>query len=299
MQEEIPTIQAAGAVLWKRDQDGQVVVALVHRPRYDDWSLPKGKLEESESHIAAAYREVLEETGITADFGPYLGQVTYLVDAIPKVVRYWSAKASESAYLQVDPVEVDEILWLSIVQAREKISRKDEISILNLFTEIGTDTTPLVLLRHAKALRRREWEGDDGDRPLDPDGQRQAKRLLSNFLPYRILEIHSSDAWRCMETVEPLARALQLNIVISEELGEYRYSRDPKAPFIYVQDAIEEGVAAIICSHNPILPNIMRKLIGKRNFKALEWNLNPAESWVVHHREGEIVAVDWIAAPTV
>lgn len=292
-------IQAAGAVLWKQDPDANVLIALVHRPRYDDWSFPKGKLENGESHISAAFREVLEETGVTAVFGPQLGEISYQVDGLTKIVRYWSAKASQTPYLQPNPLEVDVVQWFSIAQAREKLNRENELCILDYFVEVGVATTALVLLRHAKALRRLEWEGDDGDRPLDPYGQRQAKRLLPNFFPYHIAEIHSSDAMRCLETVEPLARSLELNIVISEELGEYRHARDSKASLTYVQEVMDEGVAAIICSHNPILPNLMRKLIGKKNFKDLEWNLNPGEAWVLHHRDGEVIAIDWMAGPTI
>lgn len=299
MEQSAGNVLAAGAVLWKRGDDEELLIALVHRPRYDDWSLPKGKLEQGESHIAAAFREVLEETGVTAIFGPQLGELAYEVEGVTKVVRYWSAQASQAPYLQPNPLEVDALEWLSIEQARTRLTREGELSILNYFMEIGTDTTPLVLLRHAKAIQRLEWQGDDGDRPLDSYGQRQSARMLSNYFPYQIMEIHSSDAIRCLETVEPLARSLKLNIMISEELGEYRYSRDSKAPLIYVRDVLEEGVPAIICSHNPILPNLMRKFIGKKNFKTLSWTLNPGESWVLHHREGDIVAVDWLAGPEV
>lgn len=292
-------ILAAGAVLWKRGPDEDLLIALVHRPKYDDWSLPKGKLEHGESHIGAAFREVLEETGVTAVFGPYLGEVAYEVEGTTKAVRYWSAKASQIPYIQPNPLEVDAVEWLSISQARERITHEGDLSILNYFSEIGTGTTALVLLRHAKAVQRLDWRGDDGDRPLDTYGQRQAARLLTQYFPYQVMEIHSSDAMRCLQTVEPLARSLQLNITISEELGEYGYSRDSKASLTYVRDVIEEGTAAIICSHNPILPNLMRKLIGKKNFKDLSWTLNPGESWVLHHREGDIVAVDWLAGPTI
>lgn len=299
MEQSAGNVLAAGAILWKRGDDEELLIALVHRPRYDDWSLPKGKLEQGESHIAAAFREVLEETGVTAIFGPQLGELAYEVEGVTKVVRYWSAQASQAPYLQPNPLEVDALEWLSIEQARTRLTREGELSILNYFMEIGTDTTPLVLLRHAKAIQRLEWQGDDGDRPLDSYGQRQSARMLSNYFPYQIMEIHSSDAIRCLETVEPLARSLKLNIMISEELGEYRYSRDSKAALIYVRDVLEEGVPAIICSHNPILPNLMRKFIGKKNFKSLSWTLNPGESWVLHHREGDIVAVDWLAGPEV
>ena len=73
---DTPLIQAAGAVLWRKSEDSQIEVAVIHRPRYDDWSLPKGKVENNESHIATAYREVLEETGYASTFGPEIGNVS-------------------------------------------------------------------------------------------------------------------------------------------------------------------------------------------------------------------------------
>ena len=299
MEADTGTIPAAGALLWRDRPDGELLIAVIHRPRYNDWSLPKGKLEDGESHLSCAYREVLEETGVSAVFGPELGEVIYEAEGITKVVRYWSAQASDTPYGQPNPEEVDAVQWLLVPDARKKLTSSDDRSILDFFIELGPDTTPLILLRHAKALIRDEWEGDDGDRPLDPYGQRQAKRLLPNFFPYQIAEIHSSDAMRCLETVEPMARSLQLNIVISEDLSEYRHSGDTEAALSYVQDIMDEGIAAVICSHNPILPNLMKKLIGKKNFKALDGKLDPSDAWVLHHRDGEIIAIDWMAAPTI
>ena len=108
MMSESPIIQAAGAVLWRYSQK-KIEIALVHRPRYDDWSLPKGKVEEKESHIACAYREVIEETGYTPVFGPEIGEATYKVPEGKKVVRYWSAQAIGEAEGGVDTNEIDEI----------------------------------------------------------------------------------------------------------------------------------------------------------------------------------------------
>lgn len=299
MEASIETISAAGAVLWRHGADGKPLIALVHRPKYDDWSLPKGKLEDGESHIGCAYREVLEETGVTAIFGPELGEAIYEVDGITKVVRYWAAQASSAPYGRPNPAEVDSVQWLPIPEARKKLTLADDRSILDVFVEFGPDTTPLILLRHATALKRSEWRGDEDDRPLDNIGQRQAKRLLPSYVPFQIAEIHSSDAMRCLETVEPMARALQVNIIISEDLSEYRHATDADAAFEYVQDVIEIGNPAILCSHNPILPLLLRKLIGKKTFKELNAKLNPGEAWVLHHREGEIVAIDWMSAPTI
>jgi len=298
MSEAKEIVQAAGAVLWR--QKGKTIeIALVHRPRYDDWSLPKGKLEANESHIACAYREVLEETGVTPIFGPELGQAIYEVPEGQKVVRYWAAQASEVPYGEPDPAEIDQVLWLAPVAAKKKLTLEDDQKIVDFFLDFGPNTTPLVLLRHAKAVRREDWDGDDGDRPLDVVGQRQAKRFLPLYLPYALKEIHTSDAMRCLETVQPIARSLQIKTVASKDLSEYGYAIDKELSLIYVQELFESNVAALICSHNPVIPKLVKKILGKKNFKQLDGKLSPGEAWILHHRDGEIVAVDWIEAPNI
>ena len=293
-------IQAAGAVLWRWDKNQELEIALIHRPRYDDWSLPKGKLENGESHIACAFREVLEETGFTAVFGPELGQTFYKVEGAEKVARYWSARATNTSFGTPDPNEIDEIQWTSPKEAKKILTNKDDCKIIDYFLEFGPDTTPLVLLRHAKAVKREEWDGDDGDRPLDVVGQRQAKHFLSNFLPYDLREIHSSDAMRCLETLEYLAKELQAKTTVTQDLSEYGYSRDKDSPLKYTKKLLKKGVPVLVCSHNPILPKVVKELIGKKNFKNLDYEkLSPGDAWVLHHRDGEIIAIDWVLAPVV
>jgi len=291
-------IQAAGAVLW-RYSEKKIEIALVHRPRYDDWSLPKGKVEEKESHIACAYREVLEETGYTPVFGPEIGQATYNVEEGKKVVRYWSARATDAPIAPIDKNEIDEVLWLEIKDAKKKLTLDDDRAIVDFFIEVGVGTTPLILLRHAKALKRDDWDGDDSDRPLDNLGQLQAKRLLPQFYPYNVSEVHSSDAYRCMQTVEELTRALDLNLIIALDLSEHAYAKDKEAALDYVFSLMHDGNNVMICSHNPILPKILKKLVGKKYFKELDSKLEPAQAWVIHHKDGDVISVDWVDAPTV
>ena len=293
------SILAAGAVLWRRDQDGVLMVALIHRPRYDDWSIPKGKVDPGESHISCAQREILEETGFTSTFGPELGVVVYDVEGVPKVVRYWSAQARSEAVGKPNPEEVDEVEWLTPSAARARLTLDDDRAILDYFLDFGPDTTPLVLLRHAKAVKRGDWDGDDGDRPLDNFGQVQAKRLLQNFLPYAIAEIYSSDAIRCLETVTSMAQVLNVQITISPELSEYRFATHPESAFEYAQLLLHSNQPAVICSHNPILPKLLKKLIGKKNFKELDGKLNPGDSWILHRRDGEIIAIDTVLVPQI
>ena len=297
MESENLVIYAAGAVLWRFGAKNRIEIALIHRPRYGDWSLPKGKLDANETMIGCAYREVMEETGHSAIFGPEIGDATYVVDGVTKLVKYWSAQAVGEPTGKPNPTEVDQILWLSPAEARKKLTLADDQSIVDFFLEFGTGTTALVLLRHAKAIKREDWDGDDGDRPLGIVGQIQAKRLLSKYLPYAIKEVHSSDAMRCIETIEPMTRVLQMHPIFSTDLSEYRFAKDKEVALDYAQDSMIRNQNAIICSHNPILPKVLKKLIGKKNFKELDQKLEPAEAWVLHHRDGEIIAIDWVSAP--
>lgn len=295
---EASLIQAAGAVLWRKSEDSQIEIAVIHRPRYDDWSLPKGKVEQGESHISAGYREILEETGFESIFGPEIGHVIYKLEGAPKEVRYWSAQATVQSG-HPDEKEVDQIQWLTPKKAKDLLSNKDDRAIVDFFLEFGPETFPIILLRHAKALKRTDWDGDDGDRPLEHKGQLQAKRLLPIYLPYGPTEVHTSDANRCIETVEPLTKSLQKTPIFSADLSEYGYAKDHEAPLDYVQDLMDRGVASIVCSHNPIIPKLVKKLVGKKYFKSMDRELEPAQAIVLHCRDGQVIACDWIDEPIV
>ncbi|MEV0261467.1 NUDIX hydrolase [Streptomyces sp. NPDC050617] len=116
------TIRAAGCVLWRRGPvDGRLEIALVHRPKYDDWSHPKGKLKRGEDALTGAKREVLEETGMHCAPGPVLPTAHYMAGARPKEVRYWAAEATEGSF---EPNrEVDRLLWLPPAAARARLTQ--------------------------------------------------------------------------------------------------------------------------------------------------------------------------------
>jgi len=112
-------VQAAGGVVLRRLDGGPVEVALIHRPAYDDWTLPKGKLNPGETHEEAALREVKEETGLDCRLGEPAGQVHYRDrKGRPKVVHYWTMQPMGSSDGQFVPnAEVDQLRWMSLAEA--------------------------------------------------------------------------------------------------------------------------------------------------------------------------------------
>lgn len=135
-------VRAAGGVVWRRRDDGTVEVAVVHRPRYDDWSLPKGKLEHGETHTEAARREVQEETGLCCELGPELASTSY-VDrkGRPKTVRYWAMAARDGAFRPSE--EVDELRWLTLAEAAALVSYRHDADVLASFADgLAPGTSP-------------------------------------------------------------------------------------------------------------------------------------------------------------
>ena len=292
-------IVAAGGVVWRRDLDGEVEVLLVHRPRYDDWSLPKGKLEEGEALISCAYREVLEETGLSIKLGPYVGSVEYFVPDGLKHVAYWSASLIEDNSSFHPNDEVDQIIWLDLESAVLKATRDSDKSILERFGVTPYDSSALIMLRHGKALERAEWQGEDEDRPLQLVGQLQAKRMLSLYQVFGLEEIHTSDAVRCLDTVAQMAKSLKLTPVITNTVSEYTYKKSKEKAIEYAKELIKRNKQIILCSHNPVLPRMMERLTKNIIFDYPDNKLLPGEAWVLFHNKKEVLQIDRIAAPSV
>jgi phosphohistidine phosphatase SixA/8-oxo-dGTP pyrophosphatase MutT (NUDIX family) len=293
---EVSEIQAAGAIVWRRNESDAIEIALVHRPKYDDWSIPKGKVEGEESLIACAYREVVEETGFAVRFGQSLGSAHYEVNGLRKTVTYWSARLLGEQG-KPNPEEVDAVRWMSCEEAKEQLGRDSDRQIVETFQSIEPDTKPLILLRHAKAIERQEWAGEDTDRPLSSLGERQAKRMLTNFLPFAVEEIHSSSAVRCYESITPLARGLNVDFFFTDSLTEEVFHKNNERPFKYVQRLLVNDFTTLVCSHNPILPSIVSAFVDKFGVEVPSTKLEPGDAWVAHHVEREVVAIDFLPAP--
>jgi len=290
-------IQAAGAIVWRNSKD-KTEVAIIHRPKYDDWSFPKGKVEPSESLIACAYREVIEETNIQTEFGAFLGDVEYLTPDGKKHVSFWAAKAMNQRDF-IPNSEVDQLKWVEVKKVKDLLTLETDKKILAQFVKLDINTNPFILLRHAKAVTREEWQGDDDDRPLDSLGQNQANRLLAIYQVYNIEQIHTSDAVRCYDTVNPIVKGLGIKLEVTGKLGESTYKKDKEKAFDYAKDLIKEDTRILLCSHNPILPKMLNKLTKKSDVDADEGKLSPADGWVIHRNGKEIIQIDRLDAPTV
>ncbi|MBW8825131.1 MAG: NUDIX hydrolase [Acidobacteria bacterium] len=129
---QIPLVRAGGGVVWRAGANGETEVLVVHRPKYDDWSLPKGKRDAGESDEACALREVEEETGLRCTLGPELASSAYIDrKGRPKEVRWWVMTAVDGAFVATE--EVDEVRWLSMGVARALLSYDRDREILDSF----------------------------------------------------------------------------------------------------------------------------------------------------------------------
>jgi len=290
---------AAGAVLWRKNSDKELEVLIVHRPRYDDWSLPKGKVESYEELITCAYREVMEETGFDVQFGPFISEIEYFVPEGLKRVSYWAARVINPDHHFTPNSEVDQIIWIGVEEAIQQVSRESDREVLEQFINVPYDSYPLIFLRHGKALARDQWNGDDEDRPLDLLGQQQSKRMLSMYQMYGLKQVHTSDALRCHDTVYELARGLDVDLTVTTAVSEYTWKK-PKGKEKakeYVKELVKINEPILLCSHNPVLPRMLEKLTKKIDFDRPENKLLPGESWILHHDKKNVLQIDHLPAP--
>jgi len=289
-------IRAAGAVAWRPGpDDGEMQVLLVHRVKYDDWSLPKGKQEPGEPLPMTAAREVFEESGARLTLGRRLISVRYKVSGRPKRVHYWSARVAATDAAAVPNTEVDRVAWLPLAQAWQRASYGHDVSVLQDFAARPADTVPLILLRHAKAVLKSDWPDDDSTRPLDDDGRADAKALaalLARFAPYA--RVVSSPAVRCTETVRPYAELIGAHVQAEPSLEISAANGGACAALI--ADAVLAAEPAVLCAHRENLPSLLTaagEMLGAAlPPRGLDEPLPTSGFWVLHIAGGALAAAD-------
>ncbi|MBD3782817.1 MAG: NUDIX hydrolase [Micrococcales bacterium] len=258
------TIPAAGTLPW-RVHDHTLQVALVHRPRYNDWAWAKGKLDPGEEWAPAAARETHEETGLEVRLGVPLPEARYTMldrDGKPadKVVRYWAARVVGGHGRLVN--EVDDVAWLDHRAAHDRLDYardRDQLRALVRHHQAGTlDTWPFVVVRHAHAVGRGAWsDPDDTLRPLDGPGHARAAALVDVLGAYAPERVVSSPSVRCVDTVAPFAAAAGLRVRTRPGLSEEGFAEDPAKAPRRVQKLLAAGHPVVLCSHGPVLPAVL------------------------------------------
>ena len=250
-------VLAAGTVLWRPGE-----VAVVHRPRYDDWSLPKGKLDRGETLAACALRETREETGVHARLGPRIGDVRYAVAEGRKLVRYWAAEALDTPPF-VPNDEVDELRWVDLEDAVDLVSYPHDRQVLEHFRP---PTSVVLVVRHAKAGSRDTWEGDDDLRPLSGVGRTQAEHLVEFLARFGPEHYHSALPIRCQDTIRPAAGAAP--VVPEPLLGEEGYWKEPEAGLARFRELLATPGVTALCSQGGVIPDVVGRLLKEAGIAA-------------------------------
>ena len=278
-------IRAGGVVVARRGPE----VLLVHRPKYDDWSFPKGKVDPGEHVTAAAVREVAEETGLHVRLGPPLTAQRYTVkngQTRLKRVDYWAGRVvgSDDVSTYAPNAEIDAVRWASVDEAGDLLSYDRDRVTLGESTPHLKKSHPLVVLRHAKSKSRKKWKKDDRERPLNKVGLMQAEELVPILGAYGVRRVLSSSSRRCWMTVGPYADVAQLDLQVTRDLSEEDATTRSVARHVHRLLSRPEPTA--ICTHRPVLPEVYDAL-GVADPK-----LEPGAMLVVHHRNGQILALE-------
>ena len=253
-------VRAAGGVVSRRTGDDRVQTLLVHRPRYDDWTLPKGKALPGENDEDCARREVEEETGLRCELLFELPTTSYRDGrGRSKSVRYWAMRPLAGEFAPHD--EVDELRWLAAAEAQRAVSYDRDRPVLRAFGYDGS--RPVLLVRHATAGKRKEWRGEDRARPLDSHGRKQARKLIQVLAGHNLEEVFSSPAQRCVETLRPLASARSLAVEPRDELAE-------GAGVDALLGLIPASGAAVLCVHGDVLEELFGKQLPKGSTTVVE-----------------------------
>jgi 8-oxo-dGTP pyrophosphatase MutT (NUDIX family)/phosphohistidine phosphatase SixA len=262
-------VRAAGGVLYRRTGD-TIEVCLVHRPRYDDWSLPKGHLDTGEHPLLGAVREVAEETGVAARPELRLRTVEYVLpNGRPKAVDFWLMAAGGQALDPRDTHEVDNAVWLPAAEAVERLTYADERPLVATVAALPAVTTVTGLVRHAHAGERKKWSGNDSLRPIDERGRAQAElagRIYRLFEPKRLI---AATPLRCKQTLEPLAAALDDRPIVLDSAFTEALDPDdaPAKAKVALQRLfkLQPGPATVICSQGKVIPFLLAALRGEED----------------------------------
>ncbi|MGZ8600357.1 MAG: NUDIX hydrolase [Actinomycetota bacterium] len=285
-----PVVRAAGGLVVRREPDGGRGIALVHRPRYDDWTFPKGKLQPGETDEQTAIREVEEETGLRCELGLDLGTVGYRDgEGRPKIVRYWVMEPGDGAFVPGD--EVDELRWLALEEIAPALTYDHDRELLETYLRVAGEATAY-LVRHGKSGARSAWTEDDRLRPLSKAGRRQADALVTAFRGLDVERVVSSPYVRCVQTVRPLALDRGLPVETSDALAE---GAAPEQALALLEEAVR--TPTVFCAHGDIVPAVVLHLAERGAELEGERDWKKGSVWALERRDGRVVRARYMPPP--
>ncbi|MCP4309074.1 MAG: NUDIX hydrolase [bacterium] len=278
-------LRAAGGVVYRDgDPDSGPEFLVVHRQRYHDWSLPKGKLDRGEDYEQAAMREIQEETGLKCERRDYLGAITYETQrGRLKIVKYWLTKKRKGKF--VPNKEVDNVEWVGLHGAQALLTYNRDARLVASAHSLLTNkkSTRVYLIRHGNAGVRSKWKGSDKKRPLTERGQQQSIGMAEMLARYPVTEVYASPALRCVESVATIADNTENEVKTSKKLKEFTPLED-----IYKFLGKLDSGAVVICSHKdwigPLIKDLDRRKVRLRGSR--KWP--KASMWVLDMVDGEV-----------
>lgn len=288
-------VSAAGGLVFRRTAKGKLKVLLAHRPRYDDWGLPKGKAEKGETAEETAIREVLEETGFHCRIVAPVGTTRYRINSGVKEVKWFAMRPLPDSPGFAKNAEVDEIRWLTRKKAKALCDYENDRSLIS---EAGlkklSETGTLFLLRHSAAGDRTKWKGIDAVRPITKKGRHQSKLIARSLKDRGIERIYTSPYTRCVQTVEPLAEAIGAKVVEHDALAE---GPDIDAAYGLCHDLV--GYNAVLCTHGDVIPAVINRMMWAGLTLESRFYCSKGSIWEVDLEEGLFTSARYVPPPKV
>jgi 8-oxo-(d)GTP phosphatase len=280
-------VRAAGGVVWRR-AGAATEIAVVGRPRYGDWSLPKGKLERGEPALLAAVREVREETGVIGVPQVRLPSIQYLtaVPGLEKSVDFWSMRVLADHGREPDH-EIAEVRWIPVPDAPSLLTYAHDRGVVAAFAALPPISGEVLLVRHAQAVHHRQWDGTDEARPLDESGRRQARELASLLKLFAPVGAVSASPLRCRETLA----ALDLPVAVEPRFDETSPEGTGGARRALLDLARRPG-PIVVCSQGKTIPVLLASLRPANATVAEEFATPKGDGWLLAVSGEQVVAAD-------
>ncbi len=274
---------AAGGLILRQQRRKGLQILICYRRRYDDWSLPKGKLDTGEGILSAALREVEEETGFRCAPIAHHGSVDYTMKSGgDKVVDYWTMEPVSGKFIPNE--EIQRVRWLRPGEAVKVLSYKHDRNLVRGISRTwAADHPVLYLVRHAHAGEREEYEGpDDRDRPLSVRGWKQVKGITKLLKNRGITRLLSSPYRRCSDTLLPLSELLKIEVEEHPALGETASTAD-------LAELIDEvrTTRAAVCTHGNMIPAALQHLERAGMQMVDPFDSQKGSFWVATTPEGQ------------